>query len=527
MTIRLIQMPQGHTIPERYLPSSSTLCPAIVSHTNATTHHLHSNDTSIIDLIELTRLLQEAITKNSHKDRSNSTLSYPFSMTSTGVTSSSCSSQMANYTCDASSLSDHYTPHSSLMPSQFVFKKPLYNQYYHQTHFHHYPVQKAANLSQPHLSNQLTHNSRLDDTKDSFLSWSDLGRYFGRYHSHPSSENGSSTVSDNFANHFHEDINGRYGKWGRSIGKGSGGSVRLIQRKSDKKAFAVKQFRKRHDHESEKEYVKKVTAEFCIGSTLHHPNIIETLDIVKEASVFYEIMEYAPNDLYDIVMSGMMSTEEIGCCWRQLVDGVHYLHSMGIAHRDLKLDNVVLDHAGIVKIIDFGCSTVFKYPFENNISLTKGIFGSNPYIAPEQYGNESYDPRLADVWSCGIIFVCMTIRRFPWRSPSSHDPAFKAFLTDHNQQKFRLLKLLPKESRSVMTSILEIDPKHRYSIRKILSDSWMQNMDVCSIENEGCHHVHHVSAVDSESNRSNLVLMTLEPPGLIARKERRKRNRLI
>lgn len=157
---------------------------------------------------------------------------------------------------------------------------------------------------------------------------------------------------------------------GKYIGKGASGSVRLIHQKE--KVYAVKQFRKRLPHETEKDYVKKVTAEFCIGSTLHHPNIIETLDLIQQDVNFYEIMEYAPNDLFNVVMSGMMSKEEIACCWRQLLNGLFYLHSMGIAHRDLKLDNLVLDHMGILKIIDFGCSTVFKYPFENSINMTKG-----------------------------------------------------------------------------------------------------------------------------------------------------------
>lgn len=152
----------------------------------------------------------------------------------------------------------------------------------------------------------------------------------------------------------------------------------MIRRSADQKTFAVKQFRKRLTHESEKDYIKKVTAEFCIGSTLHHPNIIETLDIIQENDdCFFEIMEYAPNDMFSIVMSGMMSREEIACCWRQLLNGVEYLQSMGIAHRDIKLDNIVLDHFGILKIIDFGCSTVYKYPFESTITLTKG--NSNLY----------------------------------------------------------------------------------------------------------------------------------------------------
>lgn len=118
--------------------------------------------------------------------------------------------------------------------------------------------------------------------------------------------------------------------------------------------------------------MKKVTAEFCIGSTLHHSNIIETLDIIQEGMSFYEIMEYAPNDLFSVVMSGMMSREEIVCCWRQVLSGVEYIHSMGIAHRDLKLDNLVIDGLGIIKLIDFGCSCVFRYPFETKVTMSKG-----------------------------------------------------------------------------------------------------------------------------------------------------------
>ena len=164
----------------------------------------------------------------------------------------------------------------------------------------------------------------------------------------------------------------KYGKFGKILGSGAGGSVRILKRASDNRTFAVKQFRDRHSYESSRDYNKKVTAEFCIGSTLHHGNIIETLDIVQEQGHWFEVMEYAPFDLFAIVMTGKMTREEVTCCFLQIVNGVAFLHGSGLAHRDLKLDNVVVNEFGIMKIIDFGSASVFKYPFENDIIMASG-----------------------------------------------------------------------------------------------------------------------------------------------------------
>ena len=169
-------------------------------------------------------------------------------------------------------------------------------------------------------------------------------------------------------------LQSKYGKFGKILGSGAGGSVRLMKRSGDGVVFAVKQFRDRHPYENEKDYNKKVTAEFCIGSTLHHGNIIETIDIVHEKGKWYEVMEYAPYDLFATVMTGKMGREETTCATLQILSGVLYLHSMGLAHRDLKLDNVVINDQGIMKLIDFGSAVVFRYPFENDVVLATGMW---------------------------------------------------------------------------------------------------------------------------------------------------------
>ncbi|CAI6332563.1 unnamed protein product [Periconia digitata] len=365
-------------------------------------------------------------------------------------------------------------------------------------------------------------------------------------------------------------LENKYGKFGKVLGSGAGGSVRLMKRSGDGVTFAVKQFRAKHTYESERDYKKKVTAEFCIGSTLHHGNIIETMDLVNEKGNYYVVMEYAPFDLFAIVMTGKMSREEMTCCTLQILNGVAYLHSMGLAHRDLKLDNVVVNEHGIMKIIDFGSAAVFRYPFEKDIVMASGIVGSDPYLAPEVYDLSKYDPQPTDVWSLAIIFCCMTLRRFPWKAPRVSDNSYKLFVappndgprsithpsksatdlhpdaaqddrhktgaqsepasrapsgqssSNHHHHRsngshsdpvtndktsassqattvakdssqppqvikgpWRLLRLLPRESRSIVGRMLEVDPKKRATLAEILEDKWVKNNQVCAQEEGG------------------------------------------
>ncbi|KAJ7046690.1 Pkinase-domain-containing protein [Mycena alexandri] len=273
--------------------------------------------------------------------------------------------------------------------------------------------------------------------------------------SHAPSRSSTNISSLQDATHAH--LAKKYGKWGRVLGSGAGGTVRLIKgsNKSGGSIFAVKQFRPKRAGESEKEYQKKVTAEFCVGSTLKHPNIIATVDIVSDHGHYYEVMEYAPFDLFSVVMSGKMCRPEIYCVFRQVCEGVEYLHEMGLAHRDLKLDNCVMTTDNVVKLIDFGTATVFHYP-GRNLTPATGIVGSDPYLAPEVLSGEPYDPRKTDVWSVGIMFMCMVLRRFPWTIPNPKtDPSFKAFVNAHPDLS---LKPPPRKPRRGATMPMSLDP---------------------------------------------------------------------
>lgn len=87
---------------------------------------------------------------------------------------------------------------------------------------------------------------------------------------------------------------------------------------------------------------------------------------------------------------------------------------MGVAHRDLKPENLLFDDCGHLKITDFGVSDVFKTAFDRMPHLSRGVCGSEPYIAPEEFDMVEYDAREVDIWAAGVIYYAMTHSGLPW-----------------------------------------------------------------------------------------------------------------
>nr|CAG8437056.1 2104_t:CDS:2 [Entrophospora candida] len=376
----------------------------------------------------------------------------------------------------ASNISSSFNQKDSIIPAQFIFN--------------HFPPPPSSFTTKrikifKNLKHLLKNNSSIKNCNNKFSTFSTF--------STSSSFNSPKSSKSHLATNFPKKSKYNDLKFDRMIGEGVGGKVHLITTTEDNKIFAIKQFTKCQPEESEKHYVKKILTEFCIASTLDHQNIIKTFDIIKgndSNNQFYQIMEYAPCDFFDIVMSQKMSKAEMNCCFVQIVNGVNYLHEMGIAHRDLKLDNIVMDENNIIKIIDFGCSVVFKNPFSERIILTKGPYGSDPYINPESYNqNVLYDPRLADIWALGIIYFCIYVGKFPWLiAKSDEDSSFRAFLKKPNN----LFNKLPVESRPTISKIIELNINKRITIKELLDDEWFKSIEFCSVDGQKSdnHHSH-------------------------------------
>jgi len=289
----------------------------------------------------------------------------------------------------------------------------------------------------------------------------------------------------------------KYGTCERvAIGKGATSVVRLAHKwdRSEEKLYAVKEFRKRRKNETEKEYVKKLTAEFCISSTLHHVNIVETVDLVQDENQHWcEVMEFCPGgDLYAAIKKGHMSTSEIECCFRQILHGISYLHSQGVAHRDIKPENIFFNGRGQLKIGDYGASTVYRLPWEATVHMSSGLCGSEPYIAPEQFLGKPYDARLVDVWAVGIVYYCLHFEELPWRAAQASDGLYAAYASAcaNPQQSATpptINNLNPRSCRSLIRRMLEPDPKQRALIDECISHSWVQTIEVCHIVPKPSH----------------------------------------
>ena len=189
------------------------------------------------------------------------------------------------------------------------------------------------------------------------------------------------------------------GKRGKAIGSGATSTLKLMIKKGHSdQMYAVKEFRKKLKEEQEFEYEQKVKSEYSISKSLRHPNIVETVRLCTHSGRWNHVMEYCPpGDLFAIVQKKYLQLEDNLCIFKQLIRGIAFLHSHGIAHRDVKLENILMDNEGHIKITDFGVSEVFcgDHPGlrgtggqcgKNMAEIRRsapGICGSRPYIAPE------------------------------------------------------------------------------------------------------------------------------------------------
>ncbi|KAL1919382.1 uncharacterized protein VTP21DRAFT_2075 [Calcarisporiella thermophila] len=308
-------------------------------------------------------------------------------------------------------------------------------------------------------------------------------------------------------------------KWGRlnvRVGSGASAQVWVLKRcASSQECVAVKRFRKQAARESARAYGKKLFSEFCINHSLRHENIVDTYDLIRdEKQRLCMVMEYMPGgDLSSRVRHGDLGKGEAMCYFKQLLQGVAYLHSTGVAHRDIKLENLMLSADGRrLKITDFGVADVFLCSGDREPLRSAGMCGSAPYIAPEQYTRELYHAPKADVWSCGIVLYILLRYTLLWRQANEDDTDYRVFRharqviatspTNIGREGGRWFarqfggyapidRVEEAGARQLIYSILEPDPTQRPSADQLLQHELLRQIAWCGDLKHGDRsHVH-------------------------------------
>ncbi|XP_054824623.1 serine/threonine-protein kinase SRK2I-like [Prosopis cineraria] len=252
----------------------------------------------------------------------------------------------------------------------------------------------------------------------------------------------------------------------RDIGSGNFGVARLMRDKLTKELVAVK-YIERGDKIDE-----NVKREIINHRSLRHLNIVRFKEVILTPTHLAIVMEYASGgELFERICSaGRFPEDEARFFFQQLISGVSYCHAMQVCHRDLKLENTLLDGspAPRLKICDFGYSKSSVLH-----SQPKSTVGTPAYIAPEVLLRQEYDGKIADVWSCGVTLYVMLVGSYPFEDP--HEPKdFRKTIQRVLSVQYSIPDIvqISPECRDLISRIFVFDPAERITIPEILNHEW-------------------------------------------------------
>ncbi|PWZ01849.1 Pkinase-domain-containing protein [Testicularia cyperi] len=248
----------------------------------------------------------------------------------------------------------------------------------------------------------------------------------------------------------------------RPIGEGTFGKVRLGLHRLTNTRVAIKQIPKAHS--------ASLTREIHHHRRLHHPNVMQLYEVIATEGYIWMVSELcAGGELYDyLVEHEVLGEPEARRIFGQLCLAVAYIHSKGIVHRDLKLENILLDERCNVKLGDFG----FTREFEGR-RLMETFCGTTGYASPEMLACKKYTGEEVDIWSLGVILYALLCGALPFDDDDESVMKAKILKGD-----YEIPECLSEEAQDLIRLILQQDPNARPSIKAILAHPWFTKLMV-------------------------------------------------
>ena len=254
---------------------------------------------------------------------------------------------------------------------------------------------------------------------------------------------------------------------GKIVGEGGFCKVRLGVHQVTGAKTAVKLVDK--DKLTAENDKRRVGREIRVLKRLAHEHVIRLFDVVDSPKIVYVVMEYADGgSLLDYVRARKkLSEKEAARFFHQLCRALEHCHQHGIVHRDVKLENVLLDAGENVKLIDFGLSAVLV----GDGKKLKVHCGSPSYAAPEIVARRAYDGPPVDVWSAGIVLFAMVCGYLPFHAHGGNKQELCAKI---QRGVFTIPDAASEDFKALIKTVLRVDPQRRASLRQCLDSPWIR-----------------------------------------------------
>ncbi|CAI2387511.1 unnamed protein product [Moneuplotes crassus] len=257
-------------------------------------------------------------------------------------------------------------------------------------------------------------------------------------------------------------------KMGRQIGKGAYAVVRMVIDKTTKQQQAMKIYEKYKLTDAARR--KSVSREIAIMKKISHPNIVKMITSFDNPHSIYIIMEHVKGrSLYRYLKERpgkRLPEEEAKIIIRQIAEAIDYVHGQNVAHRDMKLENLIINSATKkITLIDFGFSITSGH--EKKLKI---FCGTPSYMSPEIIAKRDYLGPPVDIWAFGILCYVMLCGKFPFRGYNERDLYKKI---SYGRYYWPSDTQISTEAQALVKACLCVNTKRRANIKQVLESKWL------------------------------------------------------